>query len=555
MNVSLSYRNESVKSILFLYEDLPARFRLFCLNISPEKIIIPHKDCVMIHELETYIQARYSLIYMISWEEERILKTLDAIAVNLRKMLFVWSHTKGLYNYVLPDDIDANKNDPELVLQHIAKSPENAMFVLFDFHAFIENIRINRLLRDLSKQLRKSNKTIIIVSPVMRIPVELSKETAVIDFDLPDYHELGQSYQQALKILEKRRDIGINHSPEITEKLLKAAQGLTLVEFENVLAKSVVHRKAIDEGTILDVLEEKKQIIRKSGVLEYFAPEEDFDQVGGLDNLKKWLTKRAEAFTERAVQFGLPTPKGLLLVGTQGCGKSLTAKAVAAHWNLPLLKLDVGSVFSGIVGSSEANIRNVIKVAESISPCILWIDEIEKGFSGTASSNFSDAGTAARVFGTFTTWLQEKKKPVFVIATSNDITLLPPEILRKGRFDEIFFVDLPEPDERETIFRIHLRKRRRNPDDFQVSLLARSADGFSGAEIEQAIIAGLYDAFESSRELTTEDILANIKNTAPLSRVMAEQIANLRAWADKRACKASMPQKKEPFDFDRFSSN
>lgn len=510
----------------------------------------------MQNDLEIYIQARYPLIYLVSWEEERILKTLDQIAIRLRKMLFVWTQTQGLYNYVLPDHVDESKSDPEVLLNHIAASQDNGVFVLFDFHAFIENHRIRRQLRDLSKLLRKSNKTIILVAPQMTIPLELSKDIAVMDFDLPGLPELNIAFQNALKVLNKRRDVALELTPQISEKLLKAAQGLTLVEFENVLAKSVVHSKAINAHTIQEVLEEKKQIIRKSSTLEYFSPDENFEQVGGLENLKQWLTKRAEAFTERAAQFGLPTPKGLLLVGTQGCGKSLTAKAVAAHWNLPLLKLDVGSVFSGIVGSSEANVRHAIKVAESISPCILWIDELEKGFSGMASSNFSDGGTAARVFGTFTTWLQEKKKPVFVIATSNDITLLPPEILRKGRFDEIFFVDLPEQAEREAIFEIHLQKRHRKADSFDIVKLALLSDGYSGAEIEQAIIAGLYDAFEASRELTTEDIANSLRATVPLSRVMAEQISALRQWAEKRARKASRPRtNNKGFDLDRFSVN
>jgi len=388
----------------------------------------------------------------------------------------------------------------------------------------------------------------------MMIPLELSKDLAVIDFELPDMIELSASFDQAVKVLDKRRDVTLSLTPQVREKLLKAAQGLTLVEFENVLAKSVVHRKAIDDRTIKEVLEEKKQVIRKSGTLEYFSPDEDFDQVGGLENLKAWLTQRAEAFTDRAAQFGLPTPKGLLLVGTQGCGKSLTAKAVSAHWNLPLLKLDVGSIFSGLVGSSEANIRHAIKVAESISPCIVWIDEIEKGFSGMGSSNFSDGGTAARVFGTFTTWLQEKKKPVFVIATSNDITALPPEILRKGRFDEIFFVDLPDRDEREAIYKIHLKKKNRDPQLFDCGRLSEMSVGFSGAEIEQSIVSSLYEAFENNRELAPADIHHSIKQTVPLSRVMAEQVSALRAWAEKRARKASKAREGLP-DLGRFSAD
>jgi SpoVK/Ycf46/Vps4 family AAA+-type ATPase len=509
----------------------------------------------MSKELELYIQARYPIIYVVSWEEDRVLQSLDKIAVHLRKMLFAWTHTQGLYNFVLPEQVDDAQCDPEAVLKHVLRSKDNAIFVLFDFHAFLDNVKIKRLLRDVAKQLRQSNQTVVIVGPVMNVPIELTKDVAILDFDLPDIADLASTFDGAIKVLGKRRDVTISLTPESREKLLRAAQGLTLVEFENVLAKSVIHQKAIDDRTIGEVLEEKKQIIRKSGSLEYFSPDENFDQVGGLEHLKQWLTKRAEAFTDRAREFGLPTPKGLLLVGTQGCGKSLTAKAVAAQWNLPLLKLDVGTIFSGIVGSSEANVRHVIKVAESISPCILWIDEIEKGFSGMGSSNFSDAGTAARVFATFTTWLQEKKKPVFVIATSNDITMLPPEMLRKGRFDEIFFVDLPEQNEREAIFRIHFHKRNRKSDDFDVARLSEVAAGFSGAEIEQAILDGLYDAFDEGRELTSADVENNLRSTVPLSRVMAEQITALRAWADKRARRASRAPGSTPMGFNRFSHN
>ncbi len=506
-------------------------------------------------ELELYIQARYPIIYLVSWEEDRVLQCLDKIAVRLRKMLFAWTHTQGLYNFVLPEQTDDAQSDPESVLEFILRSKDNSIFVLFDFHAFLDNIKIKRLLRDVAKALRQSNKTVVLVGPVMNVPMELTKDVAVLDFELPEISDLAAAFDGAIKVLGKRRDVAISMTPNLREKLLRAAQGLTLVEFENVLAKSVVHQKAIDDRTIHEVLEEKKQIIRKSGSLEYFSPDEDFDQVGGVENLKQWLTKRAEAFTDRAREFGLPTPKGLLLVGTQGCGKSLTAKAVAAQWKLPLLKLDVGTIFSGMVGSSEANVRHVIQVAESISPCILWIDEIEKGFSGMGSSNFSDAGTAARVFATFTTWLQEKKKPVFVIATSNDITMLPPEMLRKGRFDEIFFVDLPEQNEREAIFSIHLAKRNRKIEDFDIARLSEVAAGFSGAEIEQSIIDGLYDAFEESRELLSSDVENNLRSTVPLSRVMAEQVTALRAWAEKRARRASRSSGSTSLGFNRFSHN
>ncbi len=295
------------------------------------------------------------------------------------------------------------------------------------------------------------------------------------------------------------------------------------------------------DGEALEIVAaEKQQIIRKSGLLEFYASDEALSTVGGLDTLKEWLRKRVRAFGPEARAFGLPEPKGILLVGVQGCGKSLVAKSVANSWRLPLLRLDVGALFSSLVGSSEQNLRNAIKLAESIAPVVLWVDEIEKGFSGVGSSNVSDAGTAARVFGSFITWLQEKNAPVFVIATANDVRALPPELVRKGRFDEIFFVDLPSAVERQEIWRIHLLKRNRNPADFDLNQLAMASDRLSGAEIEQAVIAGLYDAFDAGRPLQMDDLLNVLQETVPLSTMMSEEIDALRAWAERRARPATV---------------
>jgi SpoVK/Ycf46/Vps4 family AAA+-type ATPase len=426
------------------------------------------------------------------------------------------------------------------MLDAVLESQADAVFALLDFHPFIEDHTVARKLKDVAQALKTSNKTIVLVSPVQVLPAQLSKEVVVQDFDLPTLNELEQGLEGFLEQAARKGGVRVKPLTKAArEKLARAAQGLTLAEFEGVMAKSIVVRKTICEDTLEDILEEKKQIIRKSGTLEYFPAEENLDQVGGLGSLKHWLSKRADAFSEEARAFGLPAPKGLLLVGVQGCGKSLTAKAVAAHWNLPLLRLDVGRVFAGIVGSSEHNIRHAIKTAESVAPCVLWIDEIEKGFSGSASSHFSDAGTAARVFGSFTTWLQEKKDPVFVIATANDVSLLPAEVLRKGRFDEVFFVDLPGVEEREEIARIHLLKRHRDPQRFDCPGIARAAEGFTGAEIEQAIVSGMYDAFARRQPLTTADVVRNLSDTVPLSKMMAEHIERLREWARTRARKAS----------------
>ena len=357
-------------------------------------------------ELETYIRARYPLIYIVSWEEERTVRAIEQICIEMRKMMFVWTQTLGLRNVALPKRWDDTKRDPLGVLDAIIDSNDNALYALLDFHPFVEEHSIVRRLKDAALALKTSNKTVVLISSVQRLPTELSKEVVVLDFELPSLDDLTGSLDGFVEGAKRKSGVQMKKlTKAIREKLAKAAQGLTIAELEGVMAKSIVERKTISHETIQDILDEKKQIIRKSGTLEYFPPEENLEQVGGLGSLKQWLGKRADAFSEEARVFGLPAPKGLLLVGVQGCGKSLTAKAVAAHWDLPLLRLDVGRVFQGLVGSSEENIRNAIKTAESVAPCILWIDEIEKGFSGTASSNFSDSGTAARVFGSFTTWL------------------------------------------------------------------------------------------------------------------------------------------------------
>jgi SpoVK/Ycf46/Vps4 family AAA+-type ATPase len=325
------------------------------------------------------------------------------------------------------------------------------------------------------------------------------------------------------------------------ERLLQAALGLTLGEAENVFAKIIVKSGRLSGDDISEVFAEKQQIIRKSGLLEYYAASEDFNSIGGLAMLKEWLNKRAAAFTAEARAFGLPAPKGILMLGVQGCGKSLCAKAVSTQWQLPLLRFDMGRMFGSLVGSSEENVRRAIAVADSVAPAILWVDEIDKAFAGSQGSGAVDGGTAARVFGTFLTWLSEKTAPVFVVATANDVSQLPPELLRKGRLDEIFFVDLPERDERAEIFGIHLAKRGRDAGAFDLASLADAAKNFSGAEIEEAINSALYDAFYDRRDLTTEHILNALTQTVPLAKTMDEQIARLRRWAEGRARHASIP--------------
>lgn len=496
----------------------------------------------LIDEVHIMIRARYPLIYVVSWEEKRVENLLIEIARSRNKAIFNWTITQGIQNLEAGSaakKLFENTQDPVAALDYIERYQKGALFILKDFHPFMHDARVIRRLRDLTIALKTSFKTIIILSPVPRVPEELEKDMAMVDFPLPNLPELGKKLDDIINSVSNNPNVKINLQSGDREKLLQAAQGLTLVEAENVFAKAIVAKGRIDPQDIPIILLEKKQIIRKSGILEYFSPEATIDSVGGLDHLKSWMSKRSLAFSENARNYGLPHPKGVLLIGVSGSGKSLVAKAVSALWNLPLLRLDIGSVFSGLVGSSEANIRTVIKTAESIAPCLLWLDELDKGMSGVHSSNFSDGGTTARVLSSFLTWMQEKTAPVFLIATANDISALPPELLRKGRFDEIFFLDLPSQRERMEIFKIHLQQRGRDPQAFDVKLLADLSKGFSGAEIEQVVISALYDSFDSRRDLQNQDLINTIRQSVPLSHTMREAIDALRQWAQTRARPAS----------------
>lgn len=490
----------------------------------------------MKHELDIYIRARYPLIWIVTPEENRAMAEIRSLAEEQRKRLLAWSITTGLINPATPNRTDTAKRDPLALLSAIDEDKEPCIWVLRDFHPFLKDHTIVRRLREAAFSLGSSAKTIILMGPILNIPAELEKEVTVIDFELPNEEQMAAMLSRITDSISEHGKIETKLDRRMRTRLVKACLGLTETEASNAIAKAIVQASGrLDQDSIDTVTDEKQQIIRKSGLLEFYDSNERLTNVGGLGTLKEWLRKRVRAFSEEARAFGLPEPKGILLVGVQGCGKSLVAKSVANSWRLPLLRLDVGRLFASLVGSSEENLRNAIKVAESIAPVVLWVDEIEKGFSGVGSSNVSDAGTAARVFGSFITWLQEKKTPVFVIATANSVSQLPPELVRKGRFDEIFFVDLPTLEERTDIWRIHLEKRNRAPEDFDLASLSMASDGLSGAEIEQALIAGLYEAFDQDRPLEMTDLLEVLQETVPLSRMMAEEIEGLRTWAMQRA--------------------
>lgn len=507
-------------------------------------------------EVETLVRARYPVIYIVSWEEARVEQHLREVAKRRGKQLHVWSVTSGLRDatndvgLLGPAAPAAGKHkavtDPIDALNLVMEHKDPAIYLFNDLNAFLRpeiqcNRPVIRKVRDVARALADSYKTLVICSPLMEMAPELQKDVTVVDHALPAPHEISTLLDKIIKDVGQHASLKVDLDDKGREALVRAAGGLTLQEAENVFAKTLVNDGTLDGRDVSTVFAEKQQIIKKSGLLEYCESAEDLASVGGLSDLKEWLVRRAVAFTDKAQQFGLPAPKGALLVGVQGCGKSLCAKAVSRAWNMPLLRFDMGRMFSSLVGSSEGNIRRAIAVAESIAPAILWVDEIDKAFAGSVGSAGADGGTSARVMSTFLTWLSEKSKPVFVLATANDISHLPPELLRKGRLDEIFFVDLPSHAERRRIFEIHVGKRGRDTGAVDIDALAAASDGFSGAEIEQAVISALYDAFYVGRDLATPDVLKAITETVPLSRTMSEKIGALRRWAEGRARFASPP--------------
>jgi len=476
-------------------------------------------------ELALFLKARYPIIYINTIEEDRVEYVIRKnIKTNLNRSIYSWDFVDGYTNN--PNNEGFAKRNPlqalELVERLNAETP--ALFLLKDFNRFLTDLSISRKLRNISRILKLQPKTIIIIGSDLTIPKELQDLITVIQFQLPLEEEISQELNRLISSLN------IKVGSQLFENLTRACQGLSLERIRRVLSKIIATYKTIDNDSIAVLLSEKKQIISQTEILEYSSVNEQIANLGGLENLKDWLKKRKTAFGLQAFNYGLPTPRGLLLIGIQGTGKSLTAKAIANDWQLPLLKLDVGKLFGGIVGESESRLRQMINVAETISPCILWIDEIDKAFSNT--DNRGDSGTSNRVLATFISWLSEKTKPVFVIATANNIDLLPIEIIRKGRFDEIFFLDLPEKEEREEIFKIHLQTFRPNSwESFDYNQLAQASESFSGAEIRQSIIEAMYHAFYEKREFTTEDICTALKELIPLAHLESDQMIRLQQWA------------------------
>ena len=509
-------------------------------------------------ELDVLIRARYPIIYIETWEEERVEKTLRDIAKKREKEFYLWTVTDGLVRFGNEGAKTSRTNktaDPIAAMDAVMEHMQPAIYLFKDFHRFTDeahrcNISAIRKLRDVAHHFRDSYKTMVIVAPTTKISPDLSKDITVLPYALPTVEDFGLLLDKIIEEVKDNPRVQIDLPKEDRLRLLNAARGLTIKEAENVFAKTLVQDGHLNAADISLVFGEKQQIIRKSGLLEYYESHETIANVAGLENLKDWLAKRKVALSEEATQFGLPAPRGVLLLGVQGCGKSLCAKAVSALWEQPLLRFDLGRLFSSLVGSSEENVRSAMRVAESVAPAILWIDEIDKALAG-AGGGGGDGGTSSRVFGTLLTWLSEKTAPVFVIATANNIANLPPELLRKGRFDEIFFVDLPTHRERMEILRIHLLKRHWDADEFDLNLLADTSEGFSGAELEEAVISALFDAFSAKGSLTTEILKKALQATVPLSKTMNEELVRLRSWASGRARMASEQDEKTVEEYRR----
>lgn len=490
-------------------------------------------------EFELLLRARYPLIYIPTREEERVEKAIQECAYRQgNRAVYIWDFVDGYQGN--PNDAGFGRRNPLQALEYLEKLPSAAagIFILRDFHRFLDDVSVSRKLRNLARLLKSQPKNIVIISPVLAIPEELSEVLTVVEFPLPTKAEIKAEVEKLLAATNQTLE------GRFLDELVQSCQGLSTERIRRVLAKAIATHSQLEPDDLELILEEKRQTIRQTQILDFYPTSEKISDIGGLDNLKDWLLRRGGAFSERARQYGLPHPRGLLLVGIQGTGKSLTAKAIAHHWHLPLLRLDVGRLFGGLVGESESRTRQMIQVAEALAPCVLWIDEIDKAFAGFDSKG--DAGTSSRVFGTFITWLAEKTSPVFVVATANNIQSLPPEMLRKGRFDEIFFVGLPNQEERRAIFAVHLsRLRPHNLKNYDLDRLAYETPDFSGAEIEQAIIEAMHIGFSQNRDFTTDDILEAASQIVPLARTAQEQIKFLQDWA--AAGKARLASKQSSF--------
>jgi SpoVK/Ycf46/Vps4 family AAA+-type ATPase len=503
------------------------------MHVHPSALPTSHQSIV--EQLDLMLRARYPLIYIVGAEEEPIEAVLTQAAARStpQREVYLWDIARGWA------DNGSDKGSAIAALGRIAKaaSEKPTIYVLKDLHPVLKaplqpgHVPIIRELKTLARELKRSRKTLILTSYALAVPPEIIEEMTVIDFPLPDADEINT----LLSLLVVPENLKLSQFSR--EQLVKACQGLSRARIQRVLANAIAAKQQVTEQDIDSVLEAKRQAIRQTGILEFVTTHASLKSVGGLDQLKQWVQMRQDSFTEEARRYGIPNPKGVLLAGIQGTGKSLSAKTIAHEWRLPLLRLDAGRLFGGLVGESESRVRQMIQIVEAIAPCVLWMDEIDKAFGNINAGFDGDSGTSRRVFGNLITWMQEKTSPVFIVATANNVQILPAELLRKGRFDEIFFLNLPTEPERREIFRVHLQRLRPSRlREFDLDLLARQSKNFSGAEIEQTIIDGMQRAFShgspgNRQDFSSEDIVQAIEETVPLAAIARDQIDALKQWA------------------------
>ncbi|WP_313516512.1 AAA family ATPase [Pseudomonas sp.] len=487
-----------------------------------------------IHDLGLVLESKVKLIVIESWDEPRVLQTLTGLAVRRNLGLFLWSVTEGLQRLGFGSAAgEEPTHEPEAALKLIKHDPQPNLYVLCDLHPFLEdNPKLVRLLKEIAMAEGAQRPTLVLVSHALKLPPEVQRYAARFDLALPSEEELLAIVRdEATRWSERNRGARVRTDNRTLQQVVKNLRGMSHGEARALARNLICDDGAITQEDLPELNKAKFQLLDLEGVLSFENDTARFAEVGGLAALKRWLAERQDAFLDDS---GIGRPKGMLLVGVQGGGKSLAAKAVAGLWGLPLLRLDFACLYNKFFGETERNLREALKMAEQMAPCVLWMDEIEKGLA----SGDQDGGVSQRVLGTLLTWMAEHKAPVFMVATANAIQRLPPELVRKGRFDELFFVDLPDAGVREDIFRIHLQRRELEPATFDLAALAAASNGFSGAEIEQAVVSALYAAQARQQAVDQSLLLNSLQSTSPLSVVMAEDLAALRTWANGRTVPA-----------------
>ncbi len=491
----------------------------------------------ILQDLKKLVLSKTSIVYVLSDEEDRVETLLKELAASFqpKPKLFIWNPFLGL---IAENEKIDNSKDPIEALERVIQNSEQAFYLFEGLHSFLtKDFSVPRKLKDLHRSLRNRYATLFIVAPVLVVPDELKRDMVVYELPLPDAAEVERVLTGIISSTPQAGKLTEFLTPELKDRLVKAALGLSLDQVARAFRSALIGRTTIDSSLIDAVIEEKGQLIRKSGILNLITTRPALEDIGGLENLKDWLRKRSKVLSGEGTSFGLQLPKGVLITGLSGCGKSLCAKAFASFWQVPLLHLDMGRLYDGTIGEPEEALQVALRTAESVAPCVLWIDEIEAGIS--IQSQKAGGGAQSRVFASFLTWMQEKRVFVFIAATANVIELLPPEVLRKGRFDQIFFVTLPNAQERKLIYSIHLKKNGANLSEFNLDMLVKVSEGFNGAEIEQAVDGAMIEAFNAGRPVNEQDLVISAGNIVPLSTTMREEMGRMERWAYNRAIPAS----------------